>query len=182
MKLNELEKIVEQLKRYELLSETFDIKGWITNLNEKQIKNFIDLDIELNGYLKNNRGILMNYSLLNSIHYIYDLNLINTSDDKSAEYIITLIKKNPDHLSKSYHRKDIKIIRSISDEVTKMRFLNLALYDNRTDDEHIKYVDSIFMITKEGNNLRELKLIKNEMYKYTDGDKEKDIDLKKVLK
>ena len=182
MNLEQLDKIIKQIKRYGLLGETFDIRDWVISLNNKQTNNFLSLDIELKDNLKNNRSVLMNRALLNSDNYIYDLELINDSDQKTAEYVVALINKNPNHITKDYHRRDIEIIKSVKDEMVKLRLLNLALFDDRSDIDHSERMNNVYITTKEGNNLNELNMLRNQFANYVDKDEAKDVDLKKVSK
>lgn len=47
MNITELEKIIAQIKKYQLEDEIRDIENWLGKLNKKQIKNFVNISIEL---------------------------------------------------------------------------------------------------------------------------------------
>ena len=80
MKLGELQKVIEKLKKYELPEKIDDISSWLESLNSTQIDNFLKLDTELSDIFKDKKSPLVNLQLLNTKHYLKDIELLNNAD------------------------------------------------------------------------------------------------------
>ena len=113
MTLDELKKIVAQIKRYKLESKIKDINEWFASLNKTQVNNFISLDIELSKYLQKNRHFLVDLDFLRSEYYLEDLAMIN--DDTIAfnkASILYEVASNVFSFESEYHRDDMKRLYS----------------------------------------------------------------------
>ena len=81
MKQEELKRIIGQIKRYDLVSEfeeVEDVKRWLENLNERQIGNFINLNIDLSN-IKFPKDILLNKAFLNHPDFLHRVDMLITS-------------------------------------------------------------------------------------------------------
>ena len=78
MKNETLNKIIEQIKKYNLSSSFSDVenfKKWVSELNDTQINNFLSFDMDLE---KNYKHLLINLDLLNCEDYKQKLAAILT--------------------------------------------------------------------------------------------------------
>lgn len=81
MKQEELKRIIGQIKRYDLVSEfeeVEDVKRWLENLNERQIGNFINLNIDLSN-IKFPKDILLNKAFLNHPDFLHRVDMLIAS-------------------------------------------------------------------------------------------------------
>lgn len=81
MKQEELKRIIGQIKRYDLVSEfeeVEDVKRWLENLNERQIGNFINLNIDLSN-IKFPKDILLNKAFLNHPDFLHRVDMLIVS-------------------------------------------------------------------------------------------------------
>lgn len=81
MKQEELKRIIGQIKRYDLVSEfeeVEDVKRWLETLNERQIGNFINLNIDLSN-IKFPKDILLNKAFLNHPDFLHRVDMLIVS-------------------------------------------------------------------------------------------------------
>lgn len=114
MNVVELEKIIEQLKKYDLLEEINNIEVWLSKLNARKIKNLISLNIELSEFLKQKKNKWRLLYLLNSKYYVQDITLINNATNISNQRIFYLfdIAGNSDSRESEFHESDMKLIKN----------------------------------------------------------------------
>ena len=101
MNINELEKIIKQIKKYELEDDIENIDVWLKELNKKQIKNFISLEVYPLKPRENLKSLLVNAKALNGDYYLEDmihetlklpyyypkiLRYLNFKDDMNEDY------------------------------------------------------------------------------------------------
>ena len=108
MKLGELEKIIKQIRKYDLEEAILDIGEWIESLNEKQKKNFLSLDIECVSEFP--KWILINWDFLNSNYYLADIELINSISNSSIMDCVASVAINKESLNSCHHTEDMKLI------------------------------------------------------------------------
>ena len=68
MKITELAKIIRQIERYQLWGEIENVVKWIKGLTNKEVDNFIRLDVELTKPIIEYKWLLI--SLLDSDYYL----------------------------------------------------------------------------------------------------------------
>ena len=108
MKLGELEKIIKQIKKYDLASYIDDIHRWLESLTEVGIHNFKSLNMELSNDLF--KKVLVNEKLLNSPHYLEDVELINNAESDDIMQSLIMTATNDDSLNNSLHYTDMRMI------------------------------------------------------------------------
>lgn len=122
MNITELEKITKQIKKYQLEDEIRDIENWLRKLNEKQIKNFVNISIEphqLRGILKS-KSLLINEAALNGDYYLEDIKFVNDAKSVGILMCLSFIAQDIDSLKSEYHREDMKLITNAkSDEIAR---------------------------------------------------------------
>lgn len=151
MKQEELKRIIGQIKRYDLVSEfeeVEDVKRWLENLNERQIKNFINLNIDLSN-IKFPKDILLNKAFLNHPDFLHRVDMLIASGyDKrlSSAFLISnyfedaikllnnpmideKIKSliNSDYFINSpYYKSDLDLILKVKNPRVLQLLINLA--------------------------------------------------------
>lgn len=127
MTLDELKKIIAQIKKYKLESKIKDINEWFASLNKTQVNNFISLDIKLSKFLQKNRQLLVNLNFLSSKYYLEDLKMINDSNISSKKASILYdVATNPFSFESEYHREDMKRLYSQKSETKMSKMAALA--------------------------------------------------------
>ena len=117
MKFEELKRIVNQIKKYNLIEEFDDIEefnDWVRELNDKQIHNFISLDVDPS-IIKVPSGYLIDKDLLNTDDYqkrVIAMSKINVSSN-FAYFFPNLC--NPDFLNSKYYFEDMDAISKLED-------------------------------------------------------------------
>ena len=110
MNITELEKIIAQIKRYQLEDNIRNIENWLRNLNKKQIKNFISLEIHPLKPIEKLKSLLVSAKALNGDYYLEDIKLItDAKTDEIANYL-RIVAMNANSLESEYHREDMKLI------------------------------------------------------------------------
>lgn len=110
MKYFELEQIVKQLERFNLIDKVKNIDTWLSKLNQRQIDNFLNIELFYNDKLKDDYSILIENDFLNSDNYlgvVYDLSSLYHS--KHRDTIIELLK-NPNFIKGKHYKHDIKLL------------------------------------------------------------------------
>lgn len=113
MKNIELKSILMQIKKYGLTSmfkSEEELDNWINSLNQKQIDNFISLNISdiNNDYTKE---AIFNAGLLDSDFYLSDVTLINNSSYTTPYCLLNLALS--DYSRNSEHHKDDMLLIAI---------------------------------------------------------------------
>ena len=112
MNITELEKIIAQIKRYQLEDEIKDVENWLRNLNEKRIKNFVNISIEphqLRGILKS-KSLLINEAALNGDYYLEDIKFVNEAKRVGILVCLIFVAQDINSLESRYHREDMRLI------------------------------------------------------------------------
>ena len=130
MKNKTLERIVDKIIEYELVNE-FDspeqFKKWISFLSERQIENFLNLDINVM-YFDSYKEILIDFSLLSCNNYDEIINLLIKVKDSNVKLFELLY--NHRRIFLSQYKKICESINLLMNEGENMLdFLN-AYSDN----------------------------------------------------
>lgn len=151
MKQEELKRIIGQIKRYDLVSEfeeVEDVKRWLENLNERQIGNFINLNIDLSN-IKFPKDILLNKAFLNHPDFLHRVDMLIASGyDKrlSSAFLISnyfedAIKLLNNHMidekiksllnsgyfiNSPYYKSDLDLILKVKNPRVLQLLINLA--------------------------------------------------------
>ena len=141
MKKDELKKLISQIRKYNL-EKVFDtpdkFDNWLNNLNDKQLKNFNNLNIEPN-YIRFSKNVLINLDLLNCDDFqnrimalstyrdANELCSINFLNSDSFYEDIEMLKKSKkkqlplsifsgdSFLKSPYHKEDLELILNAKD-------------------------------------------------------------------
>lgn len=100
MTKQELEQILNQLEKYDLVKEFVTkerLELWLKRLNKKQINNFINLDIDPNEVAIIGRA-LINYSILNSDEYFEIVKLLIELKKKNSNFNFSFYSEYNKHL------------------------------------------------------------------------------------
>lgn len=115
MNYNELQKVIFQLEKYNLVDEIGNIAKWLRKLNTKQINNFLSLDIKDFGSLNNYKKILVNSNFLMCDDYLNKVNILcNVKSDKKLKILIDLME-DIIFLNSPYYDIDFEIILNCDD-------------------------------------------------------------------
>lgn len=109
MNITELEKIIAQIKKYQLEDEIRDIECWLENLNEKQIRNFLSLKIYPTEQIKY-KFLLVNKIALNSDYYLEDIKLVTNDKSEEVRYCLASVVLDENSLESEHHREDMNLI------------------------------------------------------------------------
>lgn len=108
-----LMKIIEQLKKYELVrllgKKEKDFDDWILSLNNKQINNFLNLDIDIEE-VKNIKKLLINKDLLNCEDYGKRVKAISTLKNGDECWHLFDVLCEPIFLNSKNFYKDIEML------------------------------------------------------------------------
>ena len=110
MNINELEKIIKQIKKYELEDDIENIDVWLKELNKKQIKNFISLEVYPLKPRENLKSLLVNAKALNGDYYLEDIKLINDAKSKRIADCLVYVAGDRYSLKSKHHREDMILI------------------------------------------------------------------------
>ena len=138
MNITELEKITEQIKRYQLEDEIGRIETWLRKLNKKQIKNFISLDIYPLNKISEFKFLLVNQEVLNSDYYLEDMMFVNNAkSDVIAGYLIN-VAVNGYSLGSKHHKEDMKLIANAKSDYIAKCLNRVAMDKNSLESKHHK--------------------------------------------
>ena len=110
MNITELEKIIAQIKKYQLEDEIRNIENWLGKLNKKQIKNFISLEINPLKLIGKPKSLLVSAKALNGDYYLEDIKLITDAKTDELANWLSNVAMNANSLESEYHREDMKLI------------------------------------------------------------------------
>ena len=108
-----LKKIIEQLRKYEIIDyfgNEEEFIEWVSKLNDTQVSNFLSLDIELSEIIQLNY-LLINEDLLNCVDYkerVKTLSKVKNVDGCASSLVSNLCKLNFLHSANFY--KDIEML------------------------------------------------------------------------
>ena len=137
MNITELEKIAKQIKKYQLEDEIRDIENWLRNLNEKQIGNFLSLEIYPLKQLQVLKRFLIDLEALNGNYYLEDIKLINDSNiSDEIAYSLMAVATNKDSLESKHHREDMKLIADAKSDNTSRRLNETAICKNSLESKY----------------------------------------------
>lgn len=102
-------KIIEILKKYDLLKEIKDVDEFINGLNVTERSNLLKLNLPVDFGKKYNK-LLIDKIFLNSKEYINDLSFIKFSPTKEQRNALIKVAKNPVSINHRYHRSDMYYI------------------------------------------------------------------------
>lgn len=162
MNLEELEKIIEKIKKYDLIKylNTDDILQWLSTLNKTQINNLLSLNIELTKYLKKNNKVLLD--LLNSDYYIHDIELIAKCESEKISSFLVEVASDEDSLTSPYHINDMELIADAeSIEMGEDLCYTATSKSSLNSSHHLKDMEAIFYTENEDT-------IDDEQFKETD--------------
>lgn len=138
MNITELEKITKQIKKYQLEAEIIDIENWLGNLNKKQIKNFISLEIYPLNKISEFKFLLVNQEVLNSDYYLEDMMFVNNAkSDVIAGYLIN-VAVNEYSLESDHHREDMKLIANAKSDYIARCLNRVAIDKNSLESKYHK--------------------------------------------
>lgn len=112
MKEDTLKKIIEQIKKYELtnsFSNVEELKKWASKLNSIQIKNFLNLDIDLEE-IRELRHLLINLDLLRCQDYKKKVDAISTLKNGDGCWHLFNAICSPNFLKSDNFYKDIEML------------------------------------------------------------------------
>lgn len=170
MNITELEKIIAQIKKYQLEDEIRDIENWLGKLNKKQIKNFVNISIELHqlrGILKS-KSLLVNRAALNGDYYLEDIKFVNDAKTGEIASCLSKVACSKASLESEHHKEDMKLIADAKNAKDANK-----IYDNIIKQYEVKN-------KKEESNYvtfqEKVDAIHQNAVEYADGDTTKELD------
>ncbi len=146
MKNETLNKIIEQIKKYNLSSSFSDVenfKKWVSELNDTQINNFLSFDMDLE---KNYKHLLINLDLLNCEDYKQKLAAILTL--KNVGYEIDDACNSVFLESENFY-KDIELLRKADTGEALWLLREKTFIDSPYHEEDLKlFVEATTKLTK----------------------------------
>ena len=150
MKITELVKIIKQIQKYQLWNEIKNVRKWIKGLTNKEIDNFIKLDVELTKPIIEYKYLLI--SLLNSDYYLQDMESLSKAKTDKIAYNLRLVAWDPISLYSGYHTTDMEQIANAKDDAEAEERYQTIMNKYKTPDKRqltneekkdiIKYVDN----------------------------------------
>ena len=138
MNITELEKIIAQIKRYQLEDRIRNIENWLGKLNKKQIKNFISLEIYPLKPIVKLKRLLVSAKALNGDYYLEDIKLINEAKNDVIANYLSSVSMDADSLESEYHREDMKLIADAKNSGIANYLSSLSKSVNSLESEHHK--------------------------------------------
>lgn len=136
MNITELEKIIAQIKKYQLEDEIRDIENWLGKLNEKQIGNFLSLEIYLLKPIEKIKSLLVSAKALNGDYYLEDIKLINEAKTDEIANWLSNVAMNANSLESEYHREDMKLIADAKNDVIANCLSRVSMDADSLESEH----------------------------------------------
>ena len=102
-------KIIEVLKKYDLLKEINDVDEFIKGLNITERNNLLKLNLPVEFGIRYNK-LLINKVFLNSKEYINDLSFIKYAPTEEQKSALIKVATNPLSINSRYHRSDMYYI------------------------------------------------------------------------
>ena len=168
MNITELEKIIAQIKKYQLEDEIRDIENWLGKLNEKQIGNFLSLEIYLLKPIEKIKSLLVSAKALNGDYYLEDIKLINEAKTDEIANCLSRVSMDADSLESEHHIEDMKRLANAKNDKDANE-----IYDNIIKQYEVKN-------KKEESNYvtfqEKIDAIHQNAVEYTDGDTTKELD------
>ena len=174
MNITELEKIIAQIKKYQLEDEIIDVKGWLRNLNEKQIGNFLSLEIYPLKQLQVLKRFLIDLEALNGNYYLEDIKLIETAKTEKLAVYIRNVAWNLYSLKSEHHREHMNSIATAPNE-----FLARIKYKKIKKESLNEYLNPNYSAIQNyfQNHFQEkIDAIHQNAVEYTDGDTTKELN------
>ncbi len=142
MKITELEKIIKQIEKYKLWDEIKDVGKWFKELTNKEIDNFIKLDVKLTKSIIKHKRLLIN--LLESDYYLQDIDLISNAKTDYIADCLCNVACNFDSLNSKHHAKDMeRVSKAKTDKFAKFLSDVACDPDSLNSDHHEKDMDLI---------------------------------------
>ena len=142
MKITELEKIIKQIEKYKLWDEIKDVEKWFKELTNKEIDNFIKLDVKLTKSIIKHKRLLIN--LLESDYYLQDIDLISNAKTDYIADCLCIVACNFDSLNSKHHAKDMeRVSKAKTDKFAKFLSDVACDPDSLNSDHHEKDMDLI---------------------------------------
>lgn len=114
MTYQEIQQILLKIKKYhlaKLFNKVDDLNTWLTRLNQKQVKNFLTIDLDKINKNKNFfERCLIDSNFLNSDYYVQDIELISKAKSECISRCLILVAIDEDSLAKNYHSEDMNLI------------------------------------------------------------------------
>ena len=185
MNVIELEKIIFTLHKYDLLSEIKNIRKWLLSLDEKQIANFINLDIKLNNYLLKNKKLIIDNNFLSFDSYLYDLKLLSKTNNLDTIFALLNVifdetakkgvyyNESKELLSKTYDPIKIWCLKNliINEGFIKLEYSYKVLEMIYNSSVYNSYIIYLIVINNTELNYDDLvDEINKKVYKKTDND------------
>ena len=136
MNITELEKIIAQIKKYQLEDEIRDIENWLGKLNEKQIGNFLSLEIYLLKPIEKIKSLLVSAKALNGDYYLEDIKLINEAKTDEIANWLSNVAMNANSLESEYHREDMKLIADAKNDVIAYYLSDVSMNADSLESEY----------------------------------------------
>ena len=140
MTKEELKKIIGQLKKYDIVnsfSDKEEVDEWLSSLNQKQIKNFISLDISP-GEIEFPTDYLLNTDLLNYDDYCNRVTAMSKIKGGNNRYLFSMLCA-PTFLNSKNYYKDMEKISKVGTfkhalwVITEDTFINSPYHDEDLD-------------------------------------------------
>ncbi len=165
MNIEQLEKIIKQIEKYQLWDEIKDVEKWFESLTNKEINNFIKLNVKVTKSIIKYKHLLI--SLLDSDYYLHDIKLISNARTDYIAQCLSTVARDGASLESPHHENDMELIaNSKSDEEAKEKLSNII---NR-----LKNKENNSNKNKLTND-EKIDIIYENAIKYVDGDKTKEL-------
>ena len=155
MKKEELQKVIYQIKKYQLEDYVKDVSTWYSFLNEKQRANFLNLNVYPLKKLSQFREILVDLDFLNSDYYLTDAKLINESKSDVIAQCLVNIARDKDSQASNLHQFDERMIAySLSDKTAQEKYSLICKRLRLENQQSNNYVDGDSLKSKNHIKLR----------------------------
>lgn len=110
MNYNDLEKIKLQIEKYGLIDEIPNVITWLTRLNQKQIENFLSLNINNLGNLEKYKKIIVNLKFMNDYNYNNIINKLSKNPSEICVKTIVELLADNNFLESRYYEQDLEFL------------------------------------------------------------------------
>lgn len=144
MKKEELRKLIDQVKKYDLVKHfesPEDFKSWALSLNDKQLQNFNNLTIEPSKIKDLLSDLLINFNLLNCSDYSQRVSAIMKLKNEEGCWYLCSNLCSPNFLNSAKFYKDIEKLGKAKTARYALRVINEDTFINSPyHDEDLTYI------------------------------------------